>query len=364
MELLNATKYVAGYTQGLRPDARELLVVAIKGTFTIPKSGEQLQIAEDQVPLIEADVFTGEPGFSAPIYESDYAPLKPKCDVILNGSAYAPDGRPAVKVPVSLQIGPILKSFYVVGHRVWQKNFTGFGPTSSAPFTKMPISYDNAFGGVDDTHEKPQKHKACSTNPAGVGFHSNLENELVEGKPLPNTEEPNNPVTKPKGNYQPMAFSPIGRAWQPRALLAGTYDQDWIDNIFPFLPPDFKDDYYQSAPTDQQMPYPKGGEKVKLTNLTPDGHTVFTLPDLTMPVTFYFKNIEEKETSAVVDTIVIEPDESRIMLTWRSSVPLRKNMFEVVQVVAGTMSRGWYRAREMGKTYYPSLGKMVESQMK
>jgi hypothetical protein len=364
MELQNATKYVAGYTQGLRSDGREHLVVAIKGTFAIPQSGEQLKIAEDQIPLVEADVFIGEPGFSAPVYETDYAAYKPKCDVILNGSAYAPDGKPAIKVPVSMQIGPISKSFYVIGHRVWQKNITGFRPTSTVPFTKMPISYDNAFGGIDETHEKPAKHKACSTNPVGVGFHSNLENELVEGKPLPNTEEPNDPVTKPKGNYQPMAYGPIGRAWQPRAPLAGTYDQNWIDNIFPFLPPDFKDEYYQSAPADQQMPYPSGGEKIRLTNLTPERHTDITLPDLTMPITFYFKDIKEKETNAVVDTIVIEPDESRIMITWRSSVPLRKNMLEVVQVVVGTMSKGWYRALQVGKDYYPSPGEKAESQMK
>ena len=172
MELLNATKYVAGYTQGLRPDARELLVVAVKGTFTIPKNGEQLLIAEEKVPLIEADVFTGEPGFSAPVYETDYAPVKPKCDVILNGSAYAPGGRPALRVPVSLQAGPISKSFYVVGHRVWQKNITGFRATQPQAFTVMPISYDNAFGGVDDTHEKSEKHRAYFPNPIGLGFHT------------------------------------------------------------------------------------------------------------------------------------------------------------------------------------------------
>ena len=36
MELLNATKMTAGYTMGMRPDGRELLVVVVKGTFAIP----------------------------------------------------------------------------------------------------------------------------------------------------------------------------------------------------------------------------------------------------------------------------------------------------------------------------------------
>ncbi len=360
MEILNQSGLQAGYTQGLKPDGREMLVVAIKGTYSIPKNGEQPQLADEQIPIIEADVFTGEPGFSSPLYESDYPSFKPKCDVLLNGSAYAPYGRPAERVQVSLQIGSISKSFSVAGHRVWQKNFLGFGSSSTVPFTKKSFSYDNAFGGVDNTHENPEKHEAYLTNPVGIGFHCNLEKELVEGKPLPNTEELNNPMNNPKGKYRPMAFGPIGRGWQPRMPLAGTYDQNWLDNIFPFLPPDFQDEYYQSAPSDQQMPYPKGGEKVLLTNLTPEGRTIFSFPDLTMPVTFYFKNGEKKETNGVVDTIMIRPDESQFMLTWRSSILLRKNMFEVIQVLVGRMSRGWHRARQMGKTYYSSMGEMAK----
>src|SRR5271166_6340069 len=121
MELINATGMQAGYTMGLQPDGRELLVVVVKGTFTIPKDPKQEpELAEEQVPLVAADVFTGEPGFSAPLYESDYPPHKPRCDVLLNGSAYAPDGKPATRVVVGLRIGTMAKSFEVVGKRVWR----------------------------------------------------------------------------------------------------------------------------------------------------------------------------------------------------------------------------------------------------
>ena len=77
MHLLNTTKMPAGYTMGLKPDGRESIVIAIKGTFTISDNAkEQPSLAGEQLPLIEADVFTGEPGLSAPIYETDYAPYK------------------------------------------------------------------------------------------------------------------------------------------------------------------------------------------------------------------------------------------------------------------------------------------------
>jgi hypothetical protein len=161
-----------------------------------------------------------------------------------------------------------------------------------------------------------------------------------------------------------MALGPIGRAWQPRVRLAGTYDQNWIDNVFPFLPADFDELYYQAAPLEQQMDYPRGGEEVVLRNLTPEGYASFTLPRLNMPVVFYPRYGENIEKAAVIDTIVIEPDLDRLTITWRTSLPLRKNLFEIQQVLVGEMSRGWHRARELGKTYFPSLGALAEAQIR
>lgn len=351
MDLLNATEMQAGYTMGMQPDGRESLVVAVKGTFLIPKNGEESQLNEEQVPLIEADVFTGDPGFSASLYESDYPPRKPRCDVLLNGSAYAPGGKPVTKVPVSLKVGPISKSFHVVGNRFWKKGFVSISTSRPKPFTVMPISYDKAFGGVDNTHKNPSRHKAYLMNPIGVGFHDNLKTEFIERKPLPNTEELNKRVTKPNGKYRPMAFGPVGRGWASRYKLAGTYDQDWLDNIFPFLPADFNDAYYQSAPIDQQINYLRGGEEVVLSNLTPQGHTRFQIPQVIMPVAFFLKKGKTHKTHGVADTLVLEPDIGRFTITWRASISLKKNMFEVTQVLTGKMPEDWWRARELGMAY-------------
>ena len=50
----------------------------------------------------------------------------------------------------------------------------------------------------------------------------------------------------------------MGRGWPGRIEYGGTYDQNWIDNVFPFLPADFDDRYYQMAPPDQQTDPPAG----------------------------------------------------------------------------------------------------------
>jgi hypothetical protein len=359
MELLNATGMQAGYSMGMQPDGRELLVVVVKGTFEMPKGAEEPKLAEVQLPLVEADTFTGEPGLSAPIYESEYTPIKPRCDVLLLGSAYAPHGIPAERVRVSLRVGQMSKQFDVVGNRLWSSDMFGVAATQPEPFAVMPISYDVAFGGVDTLNPDPSQHEAHPANPIGRGFYPRSKGRMIDGKPLPNTEEPGNPVNNPAVSYNPVGFGPIGRAWQPRPKYAGTYDQNWIDNIFPFLPADFDERYYQSAPVDQQIDYLQGGEEVVLHNLTPQGQTAFKLPKLEVPVTFFLKNYEEKEVNAAGDTLILEPDLGRFSIVWRASLPLRKNMFEVTQVIAGRMPRGWYRARELGKTYYPSLGELV-----
>jgi hypothetical protein len=277
--------------------------------------------------------------------------------VLLNGNAHAPAGRPAARVPVGIRIGGWQKTFAVVGNRTWRAG--GLGATRPEPFEVMPISYDNAFGGPDDFHPDASRHRSYRPNPVGRGYHSDLAPELVNGTPLPNTEENDAAVQAPNGRYAPMAFGPVGRGWLPRYKLAGTYDQNWIDNIFPFLPPDFDPAYYQSAPPDQQIERLEGGEPVLLGNLTPDGRRSFDIPRIEVPVVFLRRRGGHEERKGRIDTLLIESDRGRFSIVWRASLPLRKNVYEVTQIVTGRMSRAWWRSVETGKTYYPSLGRMV-----
>ena len=345
---------------GMKPSGREMLVVAIKGTFSIPKhAGEQPQLTEPQIPLIEADTFTGEPGFSAVVHEVDYAPIKHRCDILLNGSAYAPDGCPTSRVQVGMKVGAMAKSFNVIGNRFWEAGMASIGASYAGDFDIMPISYDNAFGGMDYRHKDESKHSAYMPNPVGKGYHGVLDGDLVDGSPLPNTEELNRSIKIPNQDYKPMAFGSIGRGWSERLQYTGTYDDQWLADVFPFLPADFDERYYQAAPQDQQLQQLKGGEDVVLINLTPDGRTHFKLPQLEVPVVFFRKKGGKEETRARLDTLVLEPDKGLFTLTWRAMIPLKKNMFEIPQILVGNKTKAWWRARELGKTYYPSLDHLI-----
>ncbi len=346
MELINSTRMVAGYTMGMEPSGRELLVVVVKGTFRMPATpGERLRLHEEQAPLVMSDVFFGAPGLSAPRYESDFAPHKRRCDVLLNGHAYAPKGRPAERVTVGVKVGNWSKSFAVVGDRVW---FTSGGARATAPvpFRKMPLTYDRAFGGRDEHSEDPAKHAFFAPNPAGVGFHKHLNAAWLQGSPLPNTEEIDTEVTRPDGNYRPMSFGILGRHWDPRYRHAGTYNQHWVEEVFPFLPEDFDEQYYQCAPPDQQLPLPSGEQSVVLLNLTPDGQKHFVVPHFEAPIYIFPKKQPREELTASADTLFIEPDLERVTLTWRVARPLKKSMHEIAQVMVGRKGPEWWQQRE------------------
>lgn len=346
MELINSTRMVVGYTMGLEPSGRELLVVVVKGTFRIPtEQGATLKLHEEQMPLVMSDVFFGEPGLSAPKYEVDFAPRKQRCDVLLNGTAYAPGGKPVERLTAGVRVGNWSKSLSVVGDRYWY-NAGGVHATAPKPFSTMPIDYDRAFGGVDLRHEDPAKHAAFMPNPSGRGFHRHLIAEWLHASPLPNTEEIDNAVRRPDEVYRPMAFGPIGRHWEPRYKYAGTYDEQWQKDVFPFLPADFDEQYYQCAPLDQQLPKPLGEQTVTLLNLTPAGRTDFKIPPFEAPIFIFPKNGEREDLIAPLDTLMIEPDLERVTMTWRVARPLKKNMFEIDEVLVGRKGSQWWQERE------------------
>lgn len=366
MELINATKLIAGYTMSTDKTGRESLLVVAKGAYGIPDQPNRKPfLLEEQVPLTMVDVFTGEPGFSALRYENDFAPSKRRCDVLLNGCCYAPGGKPAQYVVVALKVGSLVKSFKVAGDRVYKAGLLGQKVSDPQPFTVLPITYDNAYGGVDVPEEEPATHQWYGLNHAGIGFHPGASAAHLDGKPLPNTEEVNNPVSRPKGSYRPMSFGPVGRSWQQRIRFAGTYDQQWLDNQFPFLPEDFDTRYFQSAPEDQQIDHPLGGEEVILVHLTPEGRTAFRLPpDLHLPVLFHRREGGLTEVPAMVDTVLLEPDEGRLTLVWRASMPLRRSIREVTRVTLGLSAERLERdqardARLRSKRRFKSLAEAV-----
>jgi hypothetical protein len=343
MELINATRMTAGYNIGLEPSGRELLVVVIKGTFVLPNPGDRVRLADEQLPLTMSDTFTGEPGVSAPVYEIDFAPRKSSCDVLLVGHARAPAGTQVTRLRAGLRVGPMEKVFDVIGDRFWHAGLTGITASPPQRFAEMPVSYDRAFGGADRYSEDESEHDAYLTNPVGRGWHKHLKNSWVDGKPLPNTEVVGDPVRSPSDKYKPMALGPLGRGWPQRARYAGTYDQKWLDDVFPFLPADFDERYYQAAPEDQQVPLPTGPMEVVLSGFTAGAVRQFVLPHFEAPIHVFPKKGERHDCVAKLDTIMFEPDLERFSMTWRVAHPIKRSIHDIDQVLVGKKGKEWWQ---------------------
>lgn len=355
MELVNTTRYAADCTLGTDRDGLDHLLAVVKATFRVPAPDRPPEVCDRQRALTRADRFSADPGLSATLEESDYALAKPYCDVLLNGSAYVPGSKPVAELDIGLRVEGLRKALRVSGPRRWVSGYAGgIVPSAPAPFTRAAFGYDTAFGGRDERHPDPREHGVYLDNPVGVGYHRCLDPGLVVGASLPNTEAIGDPVRSPAGGYRPMAFGPVGRGWPRRIRFAGTYDEHWRETKFPFLPDDFDPRYFQSAPPDQWIGHPHGGETVELYRLTEDGYRRFRLPRLGVDqVVFYLQSGEYLIAGFRVDTLHLFPDEGVFTLAARASVPYSGDPLDCAKVIVGRGSRAWVRALEEGKRFVP-----------
>ena len=156
-----------------------------------------------------------------------------------------------------------------------------------------------------------------------------------KGVPYPTRRRADGRFPDATGLYEPMSFGPLGRNFASRYPLAGHHDQNWIDSKAPFWPDDFDYRYFQAAPLEQQIPYPSGGEHVYLSNLTPAGAVAWQLPATRMRFAVVRRNKDPELRDGVVDTLVIDSDLGRFSMTWRMVLPLKRDCFEIAQVIAG-----------------------------
>lgn len=148
----------------------------------------------------------------------------------------------------------------------------------------------------------------------------------------------------------------VGRGWQPRIRFAGTYDQHWLDDIFPFLPNDFDDRYFQSAPQDQQLSELEPGATFGCLNMSESGRFVVRVPEVVVPTRFVFDDREEEATS-VSDTLILKPSACSATLLWRVSRLLGRNFGALREVQVGRAKR----TRSPDKPHFHGLAELFEA---
>lgn len=311
-------------------EARPVLVLVVKATYEIDRRG--LRLAEEQCPVNVTGEHWGKPEESSYKYEPECAFTKVSTDVALIGHACASE-RGTTELLVALQVGGLKKGVRALGDRTWVKSLGSVTMTKPRPFERIPLKYERAFGGWDRSNPEPRKHGFEPRNPVGVGFRASAKN-FEEMLRLPNLEDPLHPLQRFGDVVPPAGFGFISPHWQPRAALAGTYDEAWQKQRAPLLPRDFQQSFFNAASPGLVAPgYLNGDEEVFIVNASPRGRLAFRLPGQPSPEVIATRvDAEDARPAMNLDTVILDTDAHRVLLLWRGHIALAEGPHDVREI--------------------------------
>ena len=312
MDFVNETGLEAAWVVGkINPPAPSLTAL-IKGTFRLTP-GQSARPVDDQMPLT-GDQFEAEDPQKPLRYPSDFAPFKPRADIMLIGTCHAPGGMPVSAARVGFRLGPRAKALIVYGDRQWTS--TGVA-TEPVPFTSMALTWERAYGGP-----------GFDRNPVGRGFEPEGRGAAVEGRPLPNIEFADRPLKLASDRVEPAGLSPVPESWPQRLQKFGTFDDQYVKDRWPLPPRNLDWGFFNAAPEDQQVDgYIKGDEELYVEDL----HATVPKYEARLPGVRIRCFINERtraryelrEIPMRLDTVWIDMDAETLILVWRGNVDVR-----------------------------------------
>lgn len=328
-------------------DGSPIFSVLVKRTYDV-KPDLGCVRAEWTNPLVNVDIYYdgGDPENSTVQYETDLAPYKVATDVVVIGKAYAPGGMPATQMDVAIEVAGRKKVIRIIGDRRCRYRANSDPVfTDPAPFTEMEVRYERAYGGYD-TKSNPQLPFYYPRNHLGRGIAIKNTRDVVDGLELPNLEDPQDLLTPERvvlgerdhWNRQPLpqGFGWFQRTWYPRCSFVGAVpgdvnlDEPMREELLGLVPkgqvalarqfklPSFDARFNSGASLGLALPFLKGGESVRLLNITPEGQLNFSLPVET-PRIMLDIGLGENELKPVLHTVCIRLTERQLDVVWRGA---------------------------------------------
>lgn len=350
---INHSPFPSQYFQCVNVHGEVSHVVVLRVTYdmqhTLPDGS--LSYSAVQTPLATQDAWSGEVNSSSPLWESDFAPYKPKCDVLIVNAASRPP--PNQANARRWPCGAALKWVQEGETKTWSKQLCVTGPrqfglinlSSPQATHEVVINWCNAYGGqirrpqADELRPDGSVRKKAGSdqwdtderNPVGAGL------DKAVGQPGPQLEPVSQPYTAGFGqdSYPAVCLTAVGKAWLPRRSLAGTYDDAWLKSQWPLPPTDFADGYWNCAPQDQQVDYLPPGLELLLVNLhapagsehrpeKPDETWQARLPKHQLWLGFVAEFNGDaiwKDLQMQMDTLVVDLSAQKVYTTHRVNVP-------------------------------------------
>lgn len=317
--LNNSTDFSAAATLVADKEGRDIWLTVVKATFDVAPDGAATPAAV-QWPVLYAPLFSGDATRSSLLADSDIDYTKAGVDVLVQGTACAPDGTLVHELVVGLEVEGRRKLLRVHGPRHWCRRQLGIGLSDAEPFAHLPLAYEHAFGGFDPGDEAVFDDR----NPAGTGFATDAKRLL--DLPAPRIEYDGAPIAHDRA--RPAGFGPIARHWRPRREFAGTYGPHWEDQRMPLLPLDFDERYFCCAPQDQQFDKLPPQALIRVAGMRPEGVMAFRLPRLALGV-----NVRVGRQSTArrpsLRTVQVLPDPRQVVLTFADAMPCTGMKYEI-----------------------------------
>lgn len=341
------------------PTSGVRLGVLAKRSYRIEPGGVATPL--DEAPaILTTPRFEGDDPDARMLLDSDvFCFEKPLTDVLLLGSARSVRGA-VTQLDTHVRVGRAQKSVRAHGDRRVITGASGLELGPAEPFTEVPLDWTRAYGGIDGYGAKARAGFGPARgvedlglfgyprNPWGRGFYEDVDRERTVGELAPNLEDPEDPVRAERlfardaldwvdrplaAAYAPVDFMSVPRAmflpirhdWSPPArpmrelALGAVLEKDLED---PPLggPPDAR--AFQCAPAGLAVARLVGGEPVLLVGLHPKHERLeFRLPREAPRLYVEPPNVPARELPAALATVLIEPDQDRVTLTWAGSIP-------------------------------------------
>ena len=309
------------------------LTVCVRGTFSLVH-GREAVLADAQEP-VAGDRYAGDDPQQSLYTPSDLVPYKPRVDVVLVGSAFAPHQEPVEALVARLSVGTLDKSIGVIGDRLWIEGPDGPEPSSPRPFVTMPLGYERVARGPDNPH----------------GF--DLIRAPAPGAPaLPNLEAVDDEIS----GSRTVGFGPVAPIAGSRRGLLRPDGWAWVEGggLGP-APAGFDFAFYNAAPRDQQIDVVRGGDALVLENLDRSHPRLETRLPSVRPKAFLVPADVDRgiEIALRCDTLWIDTDRRLLTLSWRGLVTVDTPDEEAVgALVIAAESKG----REVG---YAQIAKLL-----
>lgn len=287
--------------------------MVVKAAFKL-KPDAAAEWLEEPLPAKGDELHMDDIGRSL-AYASDMVVRKHRLDLLVTGHCHAPQGEPVTEARAAVAFGDWRKELVVTGKRLWVDDGAGgLRMTEPAAFTKVPLRYELAYGGLMDTE-----------NPGGLG-QDDIPLEEGDGteRPLPQIEDPNDRVSAPDQRVKLAGFAPLAPHYGERARKMGTRDHRWAVTRAPKPPKDMDPTHTNAAPADQQFPLApglRGDEPLTFENMHPEHPVYRTRLHALRPRLFATKKVPRAldffEIPLTLDTILADLDEEIGILVFR-----------------------------------------------